>query len=123
MSDTEFGYEPPMDNPADLDNDIFALNPNNADDMNQYHRLMIQGKCVKLPNTESIDDELYQNFLTGFMSDIKDDEHERSKVFRYLWKNEDENIAADKIPYGVPGDMDDLIQMIKGRSFFDVHSH
>ena len=112
MSGSEYTYE---NETADYDfNDTCnALNPNDPQDMSSYHRLMIQGKCVKLPSTESIDDELYQNFLSGFMSDIKDDETERSKVFRFLWKNEDENVDSDSVPYGVPCDIDDLVKLVK----------
>ena len=93
MSDIEYSYE--YDDTAEYENQVNALDPRNAADMSQYHRLMIQGKSVKLPNTESIDDDLFQNFLTGFMSDIKDDERERAKAFRYLWKNENEDASRD----------------------------
>ena len=118
MSDQEFQYGD-FNETADydyenVDNDeINMLNPKDPGDMSQYHRLMIQGKCVKLPNTESIDDELYQNFMSGFMTDIKDDENERSKVFRFLWKDEEENVDLDGVPYGVPGDIDDIVKLIE----------
>ena len=83
MSDSEFTYEMPSQ-AADMDNELNALNPSDPSDMAQYNRLLIQGKCVKLPNTETVSDELYQNFLTGFLSDIQNDEHERAKVFRFI---------------------------------------
>ena len=113
MSDSELVYEGYNETAGYDDRDISAINPNDPQDMNQYHRLMIQGKCVKLPATESIDDELYQNFLSGFMSDIKDDECEKCKVFRFLWKNEDENVDSSAIPYGVPADIDDLVKLMQ----------
>ena len=112
MSDSEFTYEM-LNESADYEDGLNALNPQDPNDMAQYNRLLIQGKCVKLPNTESISEEIYQNFLTGFLSDIQNDEHERAKVFRFMWKNEDENITADGVPYGVPGDIDDMVKLIK----------
>ena len=88
MSEADFSYEN-YDETADYDieNSVNVLNPKDPTDMGNYHRLMIQGKCVKLPNTETIDDDLYQNFLSGWMSDIKDDEEEKAKVFKYIWKS------------------------------------
>ena len=112
MSDSELAYEGYNESVAYEDTNLNSINPNNPQDMSQYHRLMIQGKCVKLPATESIDDELYQNFLSGFMSDIKDDECEKCKVFRFLWKNEDENVDSSAVPYGVPADIDELVTLI-----------
>ena len=112
MAENELSYES-YNETADYDETLNALNLDDPKDMSQYHRLMIQGKCVKLPATESIDDDMYQNFLSGFMSDIKDDDNERCKVFRFLWKNEDENVDSSAVPYGVPFDIDDLVQLMQ----------
>lgn len=112
MSESDLTYEM-INESADYDNELNALNPSDPGDMAQYNRLLIQGKCVKLPNTETISDEIYQNFLTGFLSDIQNDEHERAKVFRFMWKNEDENISSEGVPYGVPGDIEDIVRLIK----------
>ena len=112
MSECEYSYEQNESAAYEMNESVSALNPRDPQDMSQYHRLMIQGKCVKLPSVESIDDEIYQNFLSGFMSDIKDDECEMTKVFRYLWKNEDENVDSSAVPYGVPADIDDLVKLM-----------
>ena len=52
MSDIEYSYE--YDDTAEYENQVNALDPRNAADMSQYHRLMIQGKSVKLPNGSAI---------------------------------------------------------------------
>ena len=107
----ELSYE--NDPAVTYESDMNVLNPNKESDMMQYQRLMVQGKCMRLPSTPNIPDSVYQSWLYTFMNEIKDDTNEKAKLFRYTWFNEEDSDDLDRVPYGVPGSAKQIVSLLK----------
>ena len=115
-SNSEYTYENQTVNNSQFDSAVNMFNKSNSDttfDNSQYTRLITQGRCFKLPSTPTISDELYQSWLFTFMTEVKDDVNEISRSFRYTWCDEDENVDATKVAYGIPGSPGQVVKMIK----------
>ena len=113
---SDYGFENQTMNTNQFDSAVNMFNKTNSDttfDNSQYQRLIAQGRCFKLPSTPTISDELYQSWLFTFMTEVKDDVNEISRSFRYMWSDEDENVDATKVPYGIPGSPSQVVKMIK----------
>ena len=115
QNNSEYGYENQSVNNSQFDSAVNMFNKTNSDsfDNSQYKRLIAQGRCFKLPSTPTISDDLYQSWLFTFMTEVKDDVNEISRSFRYMWCDEDENIDATKVAYGIPGSPSQVAKMIK----------
>ena len=115
FSNSDYSYENQT-----VDNNLFDQTVNmyqksNSEnfDSSQYQRLIAQGRCFKLPSSSTISDDLYQSWLFTFMTEVKDDVNEISRSLRYMWNDEDENIDATKVAYGIPGSAGQVVKMIK----------
>ena len=86
------------------------INTKNPQEMSLYQRRMVAGQCFKLPDEPTISDAQWESFKGTFMSDLNDDVTEKSKAFRYLWEDEDDNPSSTRPTYGVAKD---IIQLTK----------
>ena len=76
-----------------------------------YQRRMVAGEKIRLPNSPTVTDEMWYTFEHGFMQ-LKDDTDERTKVFRYFWEPEDTEVTTLTVPYGVAGNITQLLKFI-----------
>ena len=85
----------------DQDYSVDWINTKNPQEMSLYQRRMVAGQSFKLPDEPTISDAQWESFKGTFMSDLNDDVTEKSKSFRYLWEDEEDNQSATRPPYGV----------------------
>ena len=108
MSDQTANYQAEF---LPADNGINFVDINDPKQYQIYQRRMVAGEKIRLPNTPTVTDEMWYTFEHGFMQ-LKDDVGERTKVFRYFWEPEDSEVTALTVPYGVAGNITQLIKMI-----------
>ena len=89
------------------------INTKNPQEMSLYQRRMVAGQCFKLPDEPTISDAQWESFKGTFMSDLSDDVNEKSKSFRYLWEDEDDNPSSTRPPYGVAKDIIQLVKLLE----------
>ena len=93
------------------DKDINFVDLNDPKQYQIYQRRMVAGEKIRLPNSPTVTDEMWYTFEHGFMQ-LKDDTDERTKVFRYFWEPEDAEMTVNTVPYGVAGNIVQLIKMV-----------
>ena len=93
------------------DNDLNFVDLNDPKQYQIYQRRMVAGEKIRLPNTPTVTDEMWYTFEHGFMQ-LKDDTGERAKVFRYFWEPEGTEVTATTVPYGIAGNITQLIKMV-----------
>ena len=74
---------------------------------------MVAGQHFKLPDEPTISDAQWESFKGTFMSDLNDDVTEKSKSFRYLWEDEDDNPSSTRPTYGVAKNMIQLAKLME----------
>ena len=77
-----------------------------------YQRRMVAGEKIRLPNTPTVTDEMWYSFEHGFMN-LSDDTGERAKAFRYFWEPENAEVTALTVPYGVAGNITQIVKLIE----------
>ena len=98
--------------PLSADNEMNFVDLNDPKQYQIYQRRMVAGEKIRLPNTPTVTDEMWYTFEHGFMQ-LKDDTGERSKVFRYFWEPESAEVTALTVPYGVAGNITQLVKLIE----------
>ena len=89
------------------------INTKNPQEMSLYQRRMVAGQHFKLPDETTISDAQWESFKGTFMSDLNDDVTEKSKSFRYLWEDEDDNPSSTRPTYGVAKNMIQLAKLLE----------
>ena len=89
------------------------INTKNPQEMSLYQRRMVAGQSFKLPDEPTISDAQWESFKGTFMSDLNDDVTEKSKSFRYLWEDEEDNPSSTRPPYGVAKDIIQLAKLLE----------
>ena len=89
------------------------INTKNPQEMALYQRRMVAGQSFKLPDEPTITDAQWESFKGTFMADLSDDVTEKSRSFRYLWEDEEENSSSARPTYGIARNMIQLGQLMK----------
>ena len=85
----------------------------NPQQLGLYHRRMVLGECMRLPhNVNKLPDDIYESWINSFMTNVKDDDNERCKSFKYLWSYS-ENADSSAVPHGAAKNIVQLAKLMK----------
>ena len=98
----------------DTPNDtVNILDVNDPKHQQMYQKRMLEGRSFRAPSTNEIPDDVWESWRTSFMSGIRDDPKGISKVFKYVWYNDEEALDNSTARFGVAKDVDQIVKMIQ----------
>ena len=109
-----YTYNNSNDDNIDAPNDtVNVLDVNDPKHIQMYQKRMLEGRSFRAPSTQEIPDDIWESWRTAFMSGIRDDPKGISKVFKYVWYNDEEALDNSTARFGVAKDVDQLVKMIQ----------
>ena len=107
-----YSYETNIDDP--IGENVNVVNIQDSTQMGLYRRRMVIGECMRLPhNVNRLPDDIYESWINSFMTNVKDDDNERSKSFRYLWTFDAEGADSTAVPHGAAKSIVQLAKLMK----------
>ena len=97
---------------TNADGHLYYFDPNNEQHMQIVRKRMLEGKSFRAPSTNECPDDIWESWRTSFMSCLRDDPKGISKVFRYVWYDDEEGLDNSTARYGVAQDFEQLVKMI-----------
>ena len=70
---------------------INILDVKNDKHLSMIYRKMLSGECFRLPSGPTCPDDIFESWKVTFMTGLKDDVYEKSKVWRVLNDNENKS--------------------------------
>ena len=70
----------------------------NDSHMGLIYRRMIAGQCFRLPDSPTCPDDVFESWISTYLSDLSDDPKEKMKSFRYTWTQERQGVHGVPVP-------------------------